>query len=1286
MRNIKRCPYWVHFILYVLCAAVLLSLLCLFPIHAKNRSVKSHFIYDGLLDTDANGNRSGNAFDSIHTDTCEVFNSKNAAANTCIAVAENTNAQHFNSCINYLYAWPIDFVLLFGGILLLISIFILVLSKYRIKSANKIRKMLYTDALTGYPNYKALTEAAPKLLGSHPELYSLLYLDMHQFKYINDTFGYETGDKILCSISGILNNFIDSSERFARVYADKFVLLLKRNDIDLFRRRLDELSAKLSQLNSTEFHNVNFVFSCGIYHLKHNAWNIDMACDRANYAKDTVQNVFSNTFVFYDDLMRTQILSEKSLESSMRPALDNGEFIPYFQPKVNVITEEVVGVEALVRWNHPKKGILPPACFIPFFEKNGFVVKIDFTIFETVCRILHEWIDGGNQPVPISVNFSRRHMADLNFTDKLKEIIERYSIPPQLVEIEITETVALDNIDKAVEFAQALKDNGFLVSIDDYGTGYSSIAFLQKLPVDVLKLDKSFIENAMQSKKAKDIMRQLVQTIRDNQISVVCEGIETEEQKDFMISQNCCLAQGYLYARPMPQDKFEVYLKKSKIAGHEFLEFIPMANFEQQIRTGAADFLNRVMPGWILGCHLDAGLPIFYISPQLLTALGYSEPEFIHETGALFLNCLHPEDVKHVSDEMDENKWTSNEYILQYRLRKKDGGSLWIRDIGKKILTDNGKEALLCVCTDITDMVTLQQEKDDLIGAIPGGVCDLQITQDGLIIESATDKFYTIIGHSKEELAALGNNLYAVIYEKDISSARSDIRNAAIAGRTVCESRFRVIYSNGSLHWFFMRGALHQTENGKAITVIGYIVDSEVRAKENAEIIKAKMELALTLTDHAVYEYDILTKIIYEQNGLYKYITEDMTLENIPDSLIESGFIHPEDAASFCEMIRRIENGESYASSEMRIKNVRAPENAPYIWIRTILSTVYDENNQPIKAVGIVEDIDHQKQIEVAYVQEEQYRQALTAASILSYDIDLTRNTVDKIAGGSSQRIFKLQGQMEHPNHYSELLNVSASFIVAAEDRERFLGDMNRTNLLKLYADGITDLEYEYRRLLPDNTISWVSASLHIVTDKISGNTLCLVHYRDIQARKNMEENLKYNASRDSLTGLLNRASGERLIEEYLNGKYANGGIHAFMMIDVDHFKIINDTFGHQYGDTFLVIVAKAITNSLCGNDIIVRMGGDEFAVLIKDLSDEQTALDIAQSISETISETGNSLKPAYKTAVSIGIAIAPQHGEDFDVLYHHADEAMYCAKKKCGTHIALYQNSIDEINIDDLK
>lgn len=1193
-------------------------------------------------------------------------------------VAGNMREDHLSSLINFIYAHPLETNALVASLLLLIILVVFAFYRDRIKSAKILEKALYTDGLTGYENYAALAKDAPEIIKRKAQKYVLLYMDIHQFKTINDSFGYDAGDRVLKKLSKILADFIENEERFARVYADKFVLLLKDGPPEQLNERLEALSRELKTLSSGEFDLVNFLFSGGIYRLQNEAFDLDMAFDRANYAKGTLKEHFSNTFVFYDDVMRKQVLEEKALESSMLSALENKEFIPFYQPKVNALSGELVGAEALVRWNHEEKGYLAPSEFLPFYEKNGFIVQIDFAIFEAVCKHIKEWTSAGNEMVPVSVNFSRRHMQDEHFAQKLKEIVQHYQVSPSLLEIEITETIALDNVSTAVTFAESLKKCGFTISIDDYGTGYSSISFLQELPLDVLKLDKEFIQSAMNTRKAKDIMSHLVTAMRKNHIHILCEGIETKEQRDFIVSLNCQFVQGYFYAKPMPWDQFMEYMETSQLAGHDYLDFAPIGNFSEKEWANAQGFLGDIMPGWILGCYTEKGYPIFYISPEMLEALGYSETEFYHRAGKFFIDSLHPDDISMVLQAIDQKDL--EEYSLKYRFRKADGSYIWIHGTGRKILTEEGKEALLGVCTDVTDLLSLQQEREALIETIPGGVCQTVITEQGLFIENATESFYDVIGHTPEQMKHLDNNLLSIVCDQDLPSVNDILVQALRENSSNCGGIMRIKYADESLHWASVRGTVQSDGERKRITIIGYNIDADMHEKQETQIARTKLNMALTMTDHAIYEYDVATASIYEQNGIYTYFPEDIDLNNIPEDVINRGLIHPEDEGRLQDMYVKINEGSAHAFCEIRVqkKNVE-DDGSGYIWVRSILSTIFDEDGVPVKAVGIIEDIDRQKQFEHAFAKEEQYRMAVVASAILAYDVNLTEDTIDRIVGSTRERLLQVRENLKDPNSYTELITTAVGTMIIEEDRERFLNQLGRENLLNLYSHGIIEKEYEYRRLMPDKTELWIAAAIHLIPEQSTGDVLCFISYRDIQNKKMEEALLKDQAERDPLTGVYNRTSGEELIEQFLRNNSGDTLVHGLMMIDADRFKRVNDTYGHKYGDEVLIGISSAIIDTLRESDIVMRIGGDEFIVLVKNLKNSQIAEKIARKICQGISQVGCSADMDFKASVSIGIAIAPEHGSSFMNLYNCADKAMYEAKRRQGDHVVVFSGGGNE-------
>ena len=255
--------------------------------------------------------------------------------------------------------------------------------------------------------------------------------------------------------------------------------------------------------------------------------------------------------------MREELNRSIEIAADAKRAIRNSEFKVYFQPKVSVSKDEIVGAEALVRWVKPDGTVVTPDSFIPFLEKNGYIVQIDFFVYEEVCRYLRRRLDNGESVVPVSVNVSRIHMLSNDFSSDIVEIVRRYGIDPSLIELELTESVFIANEDEAIKTLSALREKGFRVSIDDFGSGYSSLSLLKRMPVDVLKIDKGFFSGDHIEDKDGIVLSSVIDMADKMNIDIICEGIETEEQVDFLKHSNCDTAQGFFYAKPIPLADFE---------------------------------------------------------------------------------------------------------------------------------------------------------------------------------------------------------------------------------------------------------------------------------------------------------------------------------------------------------------------------------------------------------------------------------------------------------------------------------------------------------------------------------------------------------------------------------------------------------------------------------------------------------------------------------------------------------------------------------------------------------
>lgn len=302
---------------------------------------------------------------------------------------------------------------------------------------------------------------------------------------------------------------------------------------------------------------LNLIPSIGVYFVEDGETNISTCLDKAMIAKTTVKRKYLKVYEIYAENLKETLIEERDIEQEMHDALKNEQFKVYLQPKIELSTTKIVGAEALVRWQHPKKGLISPGVFIPIFEKNGFITELDMFVFTQVCKNFKRWENESFPTFPISINLSRVHLENPDFISELERITKEYEIEPNLIEIELTESAIFDNTKILFKIMQTLKSVGFKISMDDFGSGYSSLNMLKDMPIDVLKLDRQFFITVGDAKKSQIVVSSIVQMAKQLDIKVVSEGVETVEQAEFLRFIGCDMAQGFLFARPMPIEEYE---------------------------------------------------------------------------------------------------------------------------------------------------------------------------------------------------------------------------------------------------------------------------------------------------------------------------------------------------------------------------------------------------------------------------------------------------------------------------------------------------------------------------------------------------------------------------------------------------------------------------------------------------------------------------------------------------------------------------------------------------------
>ncbi len=451
-------------------------------------------------------------------------------------------------------------VWIIGGILIILALIFVVVCV----TSFRTRHDADVDPLTGGKSKKKFFEDAKKLLKrSDPEHWAVALFDIDKFKYVNDRLGYDEGNRMLERLHKTVTDNLERDEIAARISDDNFVMVIKNGNDNELTARISEIFTEFDRRNSL-FVKYPVVFSAGICRLnqcmnesRHGEVDINAAIDRCKIAKSTLKGTHYSSIAFYDGSIRDKALREKDYENIMPTALKRREFQCYLQPKYGLRTRNIEGAEALIRWNSPDFGFISPGDFIPIAEKNGFVVELDFFILEEVCRTMRHWIDDGKKPVVVSVNQSRLHLNYDDYIWRLREIVDKYDIPYEYIELELTESVFTDNSEKLLKIMHKLHEIGFKLSLDDFGSGYSSLNMLKDIPVDVVKIDKEFFNDTMNTQKGRAVISTVVDLAKNLNMDVISEGVETREQVEFLTEIHCAMVQGYYFAKPMPIDDFE---------------------------------------------------------------------------------------------------------------------------------------------------------------------------------------------------------------------------------------------------------------------------------------------------------------------------------------------------------------------------------------------------------------------------------------------------------------------------------------------------------------------------------------------------------------------------------------------------------------------------------------------------------------------------------------------------------------------------------------------------------
>lgn len=415
------------------------------------------------------------------------------------------------------------------------------------------------DRLTGLYTKGYFCQQVKEILAQNPDkMYDIVCFNIENFKLYNDVFGIKSGDRLLCEIADYFRERfakLRENEIFSRYNADRFMWLRERT-CDITEEICHEMYQQINRLSSAR----NLGIKLGIYQITDPSIPVEQMCDRAVLAVESIKGQYFKNISVYDGKLREKLMHEQAIVDEMEMALEHEQFEVYFQPKFSLLDGGLAGAEALVRWNHPQRGLISPADFIPLFEKNGFIARMDQHIWEKTCSTLKKWREKQYPRISVSVNVSRADFYYNDLAEILSDMVNRYEISPKELHLEITESAYMENSHLIVDMVSKLKNMGFVIELDDFGSGYSSLNTLSQMVLDVLKLDINFVQAETAKPINESILKFVLRLAHWRNLSVVAEGVETYEQLQILKDVGCDYAQGFYFARPMPAEEFEKLL------------------------------------------------------------------------------------------------------------------------------------------------------------------------------------------------------------------------------------------------------------------------------------------------------------------------------------------------------------------------------------------------------------------------------------------------------------------------------------------------------------------------------------------------------------------------------------------------------------------------------------------------------------------------------------------------------------------------------------------------------
>lgn len=1107
------------------------------------------------------------------------------------------------------------------------------------------------------------------IIDGHPnESYLLVYGDIDRFKVYNDLFGAPAGDRLLADIGAMIRDLMPAGAAAARLRADHFVCCCSRSSFDP-----DRMLAALDAWFASYREDFTFFVRLGIFPIDDPSLDVNLMCDRALLALRSAKSGYvGSKYVFYDEKLRSSVLKEQELAGEMIAALEGGQFVPYFQPQYRYATGRMIGAEVLARWNHPAKGLLGPTEFIPVFERNGLIATFDYYMWEQACRCLRMWIDGrGVEGAPrLSVNLSRADIYRSDLCTYLKGLVERYDVPAELLHLEITESAYMEAPEQLIGAVTKLRAAGFVVEMDDFGSGYSSLNTLKDVPVDVLKLDMGFL-GASASSRGGLILASVVRMARWLDLPLIAEGVETKQQAAYLASVGCDYMQGYLFSKPVDRETFEKLLEGTAVEdlAHPFAE---------SLQDGAAEF-------WDVDSQLSL---IFnsYAGPAAIAEYDGETCELIRVNGEFarlldladeaasaelvrknFLGVLQEEDRAALEEAL--RAASEGDAACDLRYRSAAGKGRWLRLHLRPLSRADSVISLYVLAEETTEEQVLRdrlaaprdsipgglqrlrrqnEARQQLYDAIPCGIVRYTVG-DGQHIVSINKKGCELLGYRDREefIASSGDNALMPIHEDDVPRHRAGIERLRNGSKPL-DFAYRYYRSDGTVGWLEGTSAYELGPEGEPMIQSAFLDVSGRRRKSHELDLQRFTEVLCSVYDE-IFEFDRMDD---RYHVLYSALHPESIGVALPlEEALERWMAHIPDGVERAGLRKTFDECCANVSGKPSSCTYKLSKGGNATWCQSTFIRVSDTCtlccNKDVTEGLATED-------RRRAWQDERYRLLTEMTNKMSFDYDSDTDTVllyiDRTGDGVEAQVIP---------HYLEKLASTRSGVVHPDDMD---------DVRRMFEDaraGAAEVSAEYRANYYGHGYAWYRANLFVAHDNAGA-----WHLVGLIENIEDERDLRYRAENDAATGLSNHATTQDLVAAAL-AKPAVREHSVCVVLDIDDFKAVNDNSGHMEGDALLRKVGSVLRSSFRESDVIGRVGGDEFVLLLKEVDMDVVLRKLNQVRAQISATTVPGL--GHAPTLSVGVYATCSDDRTYRDVFTRADEALYQAKRAGKNRVQVY-------------